>query len=335
MARRSLLWLRGARDSRAGNPLADFTKTRAAPALLVFLATVLLVSPSVRLWQHPDEAQYGWSAGYFGSLVAEGDFRRSGNDLFTDPGWSPYSYWSTTTAMGSRYLYAITLGVTPAETPQTPYSYTEPRLQGPETLLDETTLVYLRWTAVLAAAIGLGLIAWRFRWSGAAAMLIVLAIPHVRADLGRAWAEGPLVLGFGLVAAAYGTRFFAPACGIAATFKLTALGLWPLAALKRANGGLTFARGLLLTFSTFILLTPPAWIAPPVQFGRMIEARLNEYEGQSVGEHAFLPSRYFLPLELAAAILGTEALRRVLKLAASHWREPRHSDPVASSSSTA
>lgn len=45
----------------------------------------------------------------------------------------------------------------------------------------------------------------------------------MRDDLARAWAEVPVLLGFGQCAATYRTRWFAVARGLAAIFKLTAL----------------------------------------------------------------------------------------------------------------
>lgn len=271
----------------------------------MFVVAVLALVPIARsAYQHPDEAQYGWSAAYFGSLAADGDFGVNGSDLFVDPGWNPFSYWSSTTGMGARFWFAGALAVTGSEAPSRPYSYTNAALQGPETLLSSSTLLVLRIAAILAAALGLGLIAWRLGLPAAVGISIFLALPNVREDLARAWAEGPLLLGFGLIVASYGSRLFAVACAAAATFKLTAIGLWPLVLLRRANGGLPAWKGLAVLLLVWTVLTPQSWwiLGPPDLFV-MIAARANEFSGQSdaVGGF-FLPSRYLWPLELAACV---------------------------------
>jgi len=103
------------------------------------VSTGALLPSALTLPQDGDEAQYGWSAAYFGGLVARLDFARGGSDPFTDPGWAPLSYWSLTQPMGTRFFYAIVLGVTGAEAPSLPYSYDDFRLQGADTYLEPRT----------------------------------------------------------------------------------------------------------------------------------------------------------------------------------------------------
>ena len=287
------------------------------------IAIVVLLPIARSADQHPDEAQYGWSAAYFGSLAAHGDFSPTGPDLFLDPGWNPYSYWSSTTGMGARFWFAGALAITGSDAPTLPYSYTSKKFQGPETLLSSSSLLVLRIAAILAAALGLGLMAWRLGMPAVFGISIFLALPNVRDDLARAWAEGPLMLGFGMMVASYGSRFFAVACAVAATFKLTAIGLWPLVILGRANGGIRPWKAVAVLLITWTVLTPQSWsILGLPDLSVMIAARANEFSGQSDAAGGFfLPSRYLWPLELAACIGFSLALSRL-----AHTRSRWHID---------
>jgi hypothetical protein len=123
---------------------------------------------------------------------------------------------------------------------------------------------------------------WRGGPATAVASVLFLMLPNVREDLSRAWAEGPLLLGFGICAFAYRSRWFGPACGVAATFKLTALGLWPLLLLRRAHGGARFGPtvGLLAALLVWTILTPPAWYGyGPGYLVHMVVDRATETPG--------------------------------------------------------
>jgi hypothetical protein len=222
--------------------------------------------------------------------------------------------------MGTRFVYALALGVSglpaPARTPNGVSDYLA--APDPATLLGHESLLLLRSGAIVCAALGLGLVSVRFRWRGVTATLLLLGIPHVRPDLVRAWAEGPLFLAFGLCTLAYGTRWFGRACGLAATMKLTALGLWPLLLWPGAHGrGRRWPRprGVASALVVWTVLTPPAWFAGgPLYLLVMVFHRGNEYQGQSalVGAPGypgvggwFFPTRYLLPLELAATLALT------------------------------
>ncbi len=236
---------------------------RVLPALAAFaLTTSLLVLPALSLPQHGDEKMHIWKAGYYGSLLARLNTSAEMRDEYTDPGWSPRAFWGFDQPFGSAWLYALVLGATGTNPPSQPYSYSDRALQGPETAIPQATLPAVRLAAVLLAAIGLSLIAYRFGWPALVATVIFLAIPSVRDDLCRGWAEGPLLFGFGLAALSYGTRWFAATCGIAATFKLTALGLWPLAFWHGfGKGRYSHILGLAVATATWTALEPPSWFA--------------------------------------------------------------------------
>lgn len=182
---------------------------RYGPALVAFSLTIAaLWVPMHTLPQHGDEAQYGWMSAYYGSELAHLDFSPTGKDIFTDPGWSPSSYWTLTQPMTARLIYALALAITESPTPAMPYSWTDPALQNPENWLEPRTIMMLRFVAVLCTATGLALIALRLGWPGLLAVALFVGIPHVRTDLPRATGEGPLVLGFGLCLLSYGSRWF-------------------------------------------------------------------------------------------------------------------------------
>jgi hypothetical protein len=297
-----------------------------APPLVAFAVTLAALAPSIySSSQHPDEAQYAWSAGYVGGLIARGELRADETRSFSDPGWYPGSYWNKTQPMGTRFLYAGVMGVTRVSPPARPYSFTDRTAQGPETFASARTLTVLRWTATLCAALGLALLALRLGWRGVGIASVMVAVPGFREDLSRAWAEGPLVLGFGLVAVALRSRALPIALGLAATAKLTALGLWPLMLVKRVNGGMPRLRALLLTLLTFIVLTPPSWAAGgPLFLVGMVVNRVDEYSGQSETEGGlFMPTRYGIPFVLGALVVIAIALPHAAAFARSRgWRLP-------------
>ena len=150
------------------------------------------------------------------------------------PGWDLGGYWALTQPMGGRFIYALAMGLTGAAAPTRAWDYRGD--QPADTMVPPESLPVVRLAAVLCAALGLALVALRFSWRGSAAAALLLLIPHARADLTRAWAEGPLLLGLGLCAVAFGTRWFGVACGLPATATLTAVGLWPLLLWPRATG---------------------------------------------------------------------------------------------------
>lgn len=284
--------------------------SRWLPGLVAGLLTILALVPGIAtVPAHPDEDHYAYSGAYFTGLLVRGDFRIDRPDPTTDPGWNPYGYWALTQPMGVRLLYGAVLAATgePAPAQAWNYSGTVPPL---DTQLAPDALHVLRLTALLCAAIGFGLLAARCGWIGVAAAALLLAIPDVRADLVRAWAEGPLLLGVGLVASTLGRRGLGAACAVAATFKLTALVFWPLLFLPRWGGR---HRGqLAVCLAIWTLLTPPSWFrGGPFYLVPMLVQRDLAFTRQSalVGTpwHEglggwFLPSRYLWPIELLGAL---------------------------------
>jgi hypothetical protein len=262
--------------------------------------------------QHGDEADYALIGTYYGERIAQLDLSTAERNIQNDPGWSPRGIWALTQPMGTRLLYAAVLGATDLPAPTQQWDYVNGPV--PEAMLRQDSLVAMRIAAILCAALGLATIALRFRWRACAAIFVFLLIPHVRADLTRGWAEGPLLLGCGLCVATFGTRWFGVACGLAATAKLTALGLWPLLLWPRATGGKRWSvtLGVLSACVVWTAMTPPSWFAGgPIYLPIMIIARLASYADQSsrVGSvgyegvgNFFLPTRYLLPVELATLL---------------------------------
>ena len=224
-------------------------------------------------------------------------------------------YWTSASNAGTFYVYAAALGLTGQPGPRLPFSFTDPRLQGAETQVPSRSLAVVRLAAALCAALGLALISRRLGWKGFVATALLLLAPNVPGDLTRAWAEGPLLLGFGLCATAFGTRWFGVLCGAATTFKLTALGLWPLILWRGANGKLSGFKGILFAALTWTLLMPASWRAGgPLYLVDALTFRASQFEGQSRANlpdvHAgiFLPSRYLLQIEVLAALALAFAL---------------------------
>jgi hypothetical protein len=287
---------------------------RLLPAIIVCLMAIAALLPGVRtVPQHGDEADYALIGTYYAVRLAHLDFSPVSRDLQVDPGWDPRGIWALTQPMGTRLLYAAVLGATGQPAPRRQWDY----LNGPapEARLKPEALLAVRLAAIVCAALGLAAIALRFRWKACAAAFLFLLIPHVRADLTRGWAEGPLLLGCGLCVLAFGTRWFGVACGLAATAKLTALGFWPLLLWPRSTGVKRWASviGLGSASAVWTAMTPPSWFAGgPIYLPIMIVARLVNYFEQSsmVGLPSyegvggcFLPTRYFLPIEYAGLLM--------------------------------
>jgi hypothetical protein len=277
-------------------------------ALTFLLAMLILLPDTTRVATHGDEDQYIWTAAYFGGKLSQLDFAPTGSDGVTDPGWDPETVWTQTQPMGARWLYSIALGATRSKVPALPWLFDQPPDRELATTVSAETRLVVRYVAVLSAAVGLALIAARVGPVSLPAILCFLAIPHVRDDLTRAWAEGPLLLGFGLCAIAFGTRWFPIACGIAASFKLTALGLWPLALWPRVNGGRRPLVAAAIVSAVWSVLTPPSWfVLGPFFLPVMIRHRILAYAEQSIEYGSelgvFAPSRYLWPFELLALVV--------------------------------
>ena len=290
--------------------LASGFQTRAAPffvavSLFLVAGTYGAFTSSV----HRDEDQYVWAGGYLIHQIATADTSSDSNGRYDDPHWDPFTPWTLGMGTGTRLVYGLGLLLTPSTyAPGYPWAINAPNIE--ETLATPHTIRMLRLLAVLCGAIGIGLIALRVGWSAVLAAILILSLPHGITTFSRAWAEGPLLLAFGLCAVAFGTVWFAPALGVALTFKLTALGLWPLVFLKRARV-LPLWKALLAMVGTFILLTPPSlFLGGPLFIVKLVHFRGMAYDDQS-SDGAFLPSRYFWPFELAAVLIVCEIIRRV------------------------
>jgi len=290
-----------------------------ASVLMALLTFVALLPSGLTLEQHGDEQMRTWKAAYYAQLLLNGDMRSKDPRSYTDPGMAPLSVWAYEQPWGSHMIYAAAIWLTDSTVQPLPYSYEDPTLQGPDTLVPQATLRVLRLTAIACASLGLGLIALRLGWPVLLGGTLFLAIPHVRADLCRAWAEGPLLLGFGLCAIAYGTTWFPVAAGLATGFKLTGLALWPIVWFK---GPIPFRRvrhvaNIVVTMIVFSLTTPCSWLAGgPLYIGIMIVYRVLTYAQQSSefgGRFGlFIPTRYLWPIELASMIcLSQAAFRRL------------------------
>lgn len=305
-------------------PVARVIPPRLLPVLAVIVAATATIVPQVWLSpHHPDEDQYAWSAAHYGNKVLAGDFAEHGTHVFLDPGWDPSSYWGR--SMGTRAILATALATPWAQAPALPYSFGDPALQGPDARLDRDSLVVLRLLASFCAVVGAALIAWRLGWVGALAVLLLLALPHNSENFSRAWAEGPLLLAFGVAAAAYGSRWFPIVVGAVSTVKFTAVGLWPLVLLRRAHHWRSRLLALAATVATWVLLTPPSWYrAGPALLLSLGSTRVTEYRGgQSADGGLFLPARYFWPFELALALAAFWLVARRWDVRALLRRESR------------
>lgn len=296
-------------------------KQKLLPSVIIFVLAVAVLYPqTVSLAQHGDEMRYVWRAGYYGNLLIHLDFQRNNPGDPFDPGWYPLSEWAKGQPWGSSMLYAISMGITGTRASVYPYSYVEPLLQGINTRIPGDTLPIVRSTAVLATALGLALIVFRLGWRGLAACALFLCVPHVREDMARAWAEGPLLLGVGLCVLSYGTPWFVPAVGLATGFKLTAIVLWPVIWFMPPIR-FRYMRHILNVIATafvFALTTPVSWFAGgPAYLGVLLVYRLREFLSQSsripTVAGLFFPTRYVWPLELALLLGASFLLPLVIK----------------------
>jgi hypothetical protein len=294
---------------------SDHRRHWAAAAVTLLLALAALWPMALAQPQHGDETNRAWSGWYYVGLIRHPGHAATGE--FADPGWDPDAYWSLTQPLGVSWVYGAAIHAWGAVAPQVPYDFSAPMSEA--TRVSPATLRLIRAVAVGCAAAGLALLALRLGWPAAVAVALFLAIPHVRADLSRATGDGPLLLGLGLCAAAYGTGWFAPLCGVAATLKLTGLALWPVAVVKGwGRGWYRHGLALLAAWGAWVALMPTSWRVGGFPFLlRMVRHRWDEYWHQStvtggyVGEvlaqervmGLFLPTRYLWPLELGALLI--------------------------------
>jgi|WetSurMetagenome_2_1015567.scaffolds.fasta_scaffold164913_1 hypothetical protein len=289
-----------------------FVKRRYIPSALIFLISLIALIPiALTQPQHGDEAMYIWKAAYYTNRISHLEFASQGSDDYTDPGFSPLSFWAMEQPFGSHIIYAIAMKLSNTSAPSVPYKYLDPAFQKPENLIPASTLPVVRIVAVLCVSIGLGLIVYRFGWSALGACLLFIAIPHVRFDLSRAYAEGPLLLGFGLCAVLAGTRFYGSALGLTASFKLTGILLWPIAGYaSRKLSRPKQIRGALACLLTWSITNPLSWFAGgPLYLFVLLFFRIASLFWQSKNLHTdiiagwFFPSRYWWPFELAFLLL--------------------------------
>ena len=288
-----------------------------AAAVALLLALAALWPTALAQPPHGDETCHAWTSHYYVGLILHPAYTPAGGHL--DPGWDPDVFWALTQPFGVRLLYGLPLHAAGATPPEMPYDATGP--------LDDTTRVppatlrLMRAVAVGCAALGLALLALRLGWPAVVAVALFVAIPHVRTDLSRATGDAPLLAAVGLCALAYGSGWFAPLCGLAATLKLTGLALWPVAVVKGwGRGWYRHGLALLAAWGTWVALSPTSWrVGGAPLLLRMIGHRWDEFRLQSTltGGYAgallaqdrvwglFLPSRYFMPLELGLLLLAT------------------------------
>lgn len=299
---------------------------RLLPAAVVFVISLAALLPLVDvLPQNGDEAQYGWSAAYYWRRLTRLSFTTtSGPDASLDPEWAPLTYWTVTQPTGTRFLYGMAMSITGTSGPPRPYLYGRTEPQGADTYLSSDALRACRVAAVFCAALGLALFAARLGWPGAAAMVLFLLVPGTRASLVGAWAEGPLLLGFGLCAITYGTRWFPIAAGIAATFKLTALPLWALSWRHPIGRKCPRLMAIAVTALTWSLFTPQSWFGGgPLYLVPMLAHRVISYIEQTAkysNEHGvFWPTRYTWPFVLGLCLLIARQAPRIWQ----RWRSRR------------
>lgn len=295
-------------------------------ALIIFTITLLVLFQNIRaLDQHGDEKMYIWKAAYYSARLIKTDFSQ-GTDPYLDPGFNPKSFWAWEQTFGSHWIYAIAMGISNTQPPELPYSYTDSKLQGSETNIPPNTLFAARLAAIICAAAGLAFLTLRFGWTGFISSIVLLSIPFIRDNFSRAWAEGPLMLGFGLCAISYKTRWFPIALGVAAAFKLTALALFPLIAITGSCGKEFHWRRYLSTLvPPFVvaLLTPVSWFfGGPFYLIMIILMRIETWLQQSQTTPTiggiFFPDRYIWPFMLLTLLLITHFSRPVFNKIKTH-----------------
>ncbi|HEY8691395.1 MAG TPA: hypothetical protein VIR57_01505 [Chloroflexota bacterium] len=301
-------------------------KTRLGAALAVFVLALIVILPSAsQLAPYPIEDEYGWGGAYFGARLLHLDFS-PGPGTYDDPGWAAENHWTLTQPMASRFVFGLALAVSGSHTPPVPFDWRTANVNDPahwydnaQTMLSPAARWVMRLAAAVCAGLGLACIAARLGWAGALGGALFLLLPNVPTDLGYGWAEGPLLLGIGLCVLAYGKPWFGPALGLAAAFKLTALGLWPALLIPRSSGRGRWAMllGAVGAAGMWTLFDPPSWFSGgPLYLVLMLADRLGEHATQSrtmgglFGE--YFPTRYLLPFELTLAVGGAWLVLRVL-----------------------
>ncbi len=254
---------------------------------------------------------YVWKACYYANRISHLNFGFEGTDDYSNPGFSPLSFWAMEQPFGSHIIYAIAMKLSHTSGPSAPYRWLDPAFNKPENLIPKDTLPVVRIAAVLCASVGLALIVFRFGWLAFCACVLFMFIPHVRSDLSKAWAEGPLLLGFGLCAALAGTRYLGCALGLTASFKLTGILLWPIAGYAaRKLSRSQRIKGAVACLLTWSITNPLSWFAGgPIYLFVLLFFRIGSFFWQSqhlpidLAAGLFLPSRYLWPFELAFLLL--------------------------------
>lgn len=287
--------------------------SRLVPAILIFIISLaVLIPPAHKLPQHGDEAMYLWKAQYYTNRILAWDFSWGDPDSYVDPGFTPLSFWAMEQPFGSHLVYSLVMKLGKKPGPSAPYRHLDPECEKPEYQVPAATLSAVRMTAALCASMGLALVVIHWGWKAFFACLVFLCISSVRSDLSRAWAEGPLLLGLGLCAALERTKYWGVALGMAASFKLTAILLWPLAVyLTRKRTRRCRVSGVLQCCLAWTATNPISWFAGgPLYIVVLLMFRMaslfwqsNKLQTDIVGG-IFWPSRYIWPFELAALLFA-------------------------------
>jgi len=293
-------------------------RARWLPGVAIFVLTSAVLLPQVaRSPQHGDERMYIWKSAYYADRLTRLDFSGGDPSSYVDPGWSPFSFWAVEQPWGSHMLYALALGAFGVPAPLLPYSYDDQSFQGADTEIPAATVRIVRGMAVVCASLGLALIALRFGWPAVFAGAVFLVITHVRSDLSRAWAEGPLLRGCGLCVASFGTPWFTPFAGLAAGLKLTGLVFWPVVWFTAPIpfGRMRHIVNIFITGLAFAATTPYSWQAGgPLYLAVLLAHRIQTYAGQSRAFGGplglFVPTRYLWPVELLFLVGGAVILSR-------------------------
>lgn len=285
---------------------------RYIPAILILLISAVTLLPAAfTLPQHGDEAMYVWKAAYYGNRLLHLQFDFDRADDYSDPGFSPFSFWAMEQPFGSHLIFAAAMKISGTSGPSIPFKYLDPKFDETKNLIPASTLPVVRLAAVLCASVGLALIVSRWGWPALFACVLFLAIPHVRPDLSRAWAEGPLLLGFGLCAVLIDTKYLGVALGLTASFKLTGILLWPVAGyVARKLPRRQILRRTLSCLLTWSVVNPLSWFAGgPFYILVLLSFRAGSFFWQTrnlpieLKTGSFFPTRYFWPAELALLLL--------------------------------